>query len=557
MSTILDMLRPEDLGFEGNRFKSYRPIQLEAIEQVSESEARFQGLALPTGAGKSLVAASIHRLTGWRTVILTSTKGLQEQYLRDFEQIGMRDIRGKLNYQCGQFEKLKCGDGKRAGCGLKATCSYECARLDAKEANLLVSNYAYWLRARRAALEYTDKEVDNGLEPNPIECLILDEVHNAPEELAGYMSCRLYEKELREILGLNPEHGEELDRMKEDLSSWVHAAEDWHREADMQLTNMERLLKAKGRFVTKAELDHAQRLEALIDKLERIQDIDAGSGEWVMEAKSSARWGRSWEFDIVWPGQHGESKLFQGVEHVVLMSATLRPKTMSLLGIRKEEFEFREWPRVFPAQRCPIYYLPARRDGGVPIGLRYKSSDEDLKRWAEWIDLILESRADRKGIIHCIAYHRQTYLMEHSRFKSRLIGNTQDPESDSATEICRKFKESKEPLVLCSPSFSTGWDFPGTDCEFVIIAKVPFPPGKGKAMMARKERDGSYLNYLAMQELVQSSGRGMRSSEDRCEVFCVDGNLQWFINQNKSLAPKWFSLAIKSAVQIPARAPKL
>ena len=38
--------------------------------------------------------------------------------------------------------------------------------------------------------------------------------------------------------------------------------------------------------------------------------------------------------------------------------------------------------------------------------------------------------------------------------------------------------------VLVSPSVSTGYDFPGRECEWQFICKVPFPDGRAKIQQA-------------------------------------------------------------------------
>jgi Rad3-related DNA helicase len=238
------------------------------------------------------------------------------------------------------------------------------------------------------------------------------------------------------------------------------------------------------------------------------------------------------------------------------MSATLRPKTLGLLGVGKEHYEFKEWQRIFPAHRHPIYSIPARyQDKDVRIDRR--TTEEQMHAWVEHIDKIIEGRLDRKGIIQTVSYDRQKYLFEHSRHSQHFIGNTNDPDSETASQIADAFRRSRAPQVLVSPSFATGWDFPGEGCEYVIVCKVPFKPNQGKVQKAREERDKQYGAYLAMIDLVQSAGRGMRSADDRCEVFVVDGHLSWFLHQNSSLAPQWFVHGVRKMAEIPKAAEKL
>jgi Rad3-related DNA helicase len=232
------------------------------------------------------------------------------------------------------------------------------------------------------------------------------------------------------------------------------------------------------------------------------------------------------------------------------------------LGISKEVSEFKEWDRVFPANRNPIYSVPAKGDknGGnkeYEIRIDRKTSNHDLSVWVEHIDCIIDGRMDRKGLIQTVSYDRAKYIIEHSRHADIMLGNTSDPDSDTAAQIAEAFRKADAPKILVSPSFSMGWDFPRSECEYIIVAKIPFKPQQSKVMKARENRDKQYGAYMAMQELIQSCGRGMRSFDDRCEVICVDGHLSWFLYANKSLACGWFVNAVRKVNSIPTAPIKL
>src|SRR5262245_41292039 len=136
MTTVLDDFKPSDFGL--HQFEIFRTVQLEAIEQAVYEPERYQAMAPPTGSGKSLMAVMIHKLTGWRTGVLTATKGLEDQYKREFEQsAGMFDIRGRMNYRCRDRKNMNCGDGDRAGCRLIAPgpasqCNYDGSKRTAR-----------------------------------------------------------------------------------------------------------------------------------------------------------------------------------------------------------------------------------------------------------------------------------------------------------------------------------------------------------------------------------------------------------------------------------------
>lgn len=546
---LLEGYSPSDLGLDG--FKEYRrdpisgrEVQLEAIEFAAYAEKRFSVISVPTGIGKSIIAMSLAKLSGLRTVILTATKGLQDQYALQLGDYGLVDIRGRANYDCQERTDLDCRAGASANCPLVGRgCNYDLQKERAKEAGIVITNYDYWMTVR-GQIERTGQEAKKYGE-NPVELLILDECHSSPDKLSDYLSFSVIEKEISKYT--DPR---DLD---DSISTWKKFVKDYGNEltAEIRTTRME--VDHLGKRVTKNLIDTLHHMEKLAEKFERVREV---SDDTVLEKKEGTRVGRVWNFDIIWPGRYAEQYLFCRVPKVVLMSATVRPKTMGLLGVESSQFEFREWPRIFPANRHPIYNIPAKLNG-KEVRVDRRTTDEAMEAWVEHIDKIIDGRLDRKGLIQTVSYDRQKYLMNNSRHSNLMLGNTSDPDSATASEIAEEFRNSRAPCILVSPSFATGWDFEGPSCEYIIICKVPFKPNVSKVAKEREKRDDKYSSYMAMLEMVQSAGRGMRSAEDRCEVFVTDGNLGWFMAHNKILAPQWFSDGLRKVLDLPRVAEKL
>jgi Rad3-related DNA helicase len=159
--------------------------------------------------------------------------------------------------------------------------------------------------------------------------------------------------------------------------------------------------------------------------------------------------------------------------------------------------------------------------------------------WLSRINQIVEARGDRKGIIHCVSYQRQGEIVSASPAPGWIVGHT----SDETASMIEWFKASRPPLVLASPSITTGYDFPGCDCEFQIIAKLPFPDSRAKIIQARSKADPSYIPYLTIQSLIQATGRGMRAIDDQCETFILDDHIARMLAQHKDqFLPWWLKL---------------
>src|SRR6185312_14434907 len=414
-------------------------------------------------------------------------------------------------------------------------CTYESSRDNARASQIVVTNYSYWVRvheARGDGLSSPDEDFDgNG---GGFDILVCDEGHRALEELARCLQVQLREKWLLTAKL-------DYDKKSDDLAYWVKFSYANHPAIEEQLKYSRSALK---REPTQPNRERVYQLEELSEALQRICSMNSNS--WVCEQRAGTNYGRIWDFDCVWPGQHSERKLFLNIPKIVFLSATLRPASLTMLGIKKEEMEYREWPRIFPAKNTPIYHIPTVR-------VNHRINDEGLRKWVNNIDEIIRTRLDRKGIIHTVSYARQRYLLDNSHHRRYMVANTNEPDSDGAIETVERFKSMDAPAILVSPSFSTGWDFPGRQAEWQIITKIAFPETRSKVMQKRTEWNPRYPMYLAMQDLVQACGRGTRFEADRCENFIVDDSITWFLYQNKSLAPGWFSVIPCKSIPEPGK----
>lgn len=546
---------PNDLGAP-DKFTAWREHQDHAVDDGVNSESRFLVQAMPTGSGKSLNYIMQAVLSGQRTCILTSTKGLQDQLVRDFKSTGLVDIRGKGNYQCLEADLYDdngikqeitvdmgpCAFGKdcdrkwnkhKGADGFfywtppnpdKEPCPYydmlHRIRTMPKEYLLVVTNFSMWMSINK----FTE-----GM--GEFDFLVLDEAHNAPQELSSFLGVELNSYETDVMLGVPlPQHTD---------------VEQWKQWAEQQLVNVESKLgnlfqdRTSDRSFFGA-LKFGRRLKVLQNKL---QALAISQGLWVVEFINK---GRVAKFDVVWPFDYSEKYLFCGVPKVMLTSATVRPKTCHLLGIPFDEISFKEYPHTFPKETRPVMYIPTVR-------LNYRSTENDLKIWVSRIDNIIRTRQDRKGIVHTVSYKRRNFLLSRSKYSDLMISH----DTKDRDKVIQQFKQSKEPLVLVSPSVTTGFDFPHTECEYQIIGKVPWPDTSTAVMRARAEQDNEYMAYIAMQELVQAAGRGIRAPDDQCEVFIVDDNFWWFIWHNKDHAPQWFLETVRKETVIPEPLNKL
>jgi hypothetical protein len=459
-----------------------------------------------------------------RTLILTSTKGQQDQYVRAFEEAGLADIRGMANYECllerdsvqvvrGQVAKYtSCEDGpcmSGGHCRLRERgCLYFDAAEQAKAARLVVSNYAYWL---------ADGRREEGL--GRFELIVMDEAHDAPEQLAKFLRVELTRQEIEGVLGCDwPGSGS--------LDAWQPWAQRMSYQVEAELGDYQ-----DKRSLTASERRYVKGLRELHRKLTALSSI---KGEWVTETVGDAK-----VFDPVSPAAYG-SLLYQGCPKVVLVGATVREKTAALLGANPIDIGLHEYPSSFDVRRRPIYHIPVPYGGGT-VRLNYKASDEELRAVWRAMDRFIEPRFQtRKGIIHTVSYKRRDQIFQGSEFASAM----QAHDSRNLAWAIERFKAAPPPAILPSPSISTGIDLPDDQCRWILIPKLPYPDTRSAVMQARVRADPELAPYMVAQELQQMTGRGNRHVGDWCECAIFDDLFRWFISRHYRLFARWWVEAL-------------
>ena len=76
----------------------------------------------------------------------------------------------------------------------------------------------------------------------------------------------------------------------------------------------------------------------------------ANDKQWVVEEVKEG-----FQFDPIAPGRYAEGVLLLGIPKIIVVSATLRPKTMYMMGIGKENFEFKEFDSVILTENAVQY----------------------------------------------------------------------------------------------------------------------------------------------------------------------------------------------------------
>lgn len=512
---------PQECGLP-EQFERWRPKQEEALEWLLyHATKRIKALCAPTGFGKTAVYVADALLSGESTCFVTDNRALQDQLMGSFGSIGMVDIRGRRNYVCDLRPDYTCEEGFHSRCPHKGTisCPASQAMMRANLSRLVVTSYAKWTSA---------KKYGQGM--NHFTRVVFDEGHGAPDAVDSAMQVLLNHREREQHI--------RMDAPSDSTS--LPAWKAWAVEARVIIEEESRAAQEKLRFESNprsSTVRHALHMRQLLRRLNIL--ATAHPLEWIVE-----EWEKGFQFDPIRSGRYAESALLLRVPSILIISATLRPKTLHMLGQGSDTFDFQEFDSDFDAKRCPIYWVPTMR------------ADSRSTDWSPlWIrlDQMAARRQDRNGIVHSVSYARRDEILSSSRFARQMLINERGAPSTAIVEL---FKQSPPGTILVSPSVGQGFDFPGRECEWQFLCKIPFPP-PSKILKARTEADKEYPHYLAMQAMVQTFGRGMRYAQDRCENVIADDHIEWFLPRYGHLAPRSFRAFFRKVERLPQPPPTL
>lgn len=261
-------------------------------------------------------------------------------------------------------------------------------------------------------------------------------VHNCMYEALGKaMQVVLHAHEINDVL--------KLDFPDPHDAAFFEIWKVWAAGARVKCEEM--ALAARSRLLTSHDpksqwVKHYTHLQQLSRRLAILST--ANPHNWVVEEQP-----RAYQFDPIQPGRYVESALLLGVPDIVVMSATLTLKTLFMVGIGQTQFDFKEFPSDFPADRCPVYHVPT---------MRVDAKAHDFSPLWIRLDQVAAKRQDRNGIVHTVSFARRDQVLASSRFASRMFVNER---GEPATEMVEAFIAAYPGAILVSPSVGQGFDF--------------------------------------------------------------------------------------------------
>ena len=553
------VLEPE---ISSDKFSSFRDHQIPAIEQVVDlfnQGYKVVMLEAPTGTGKTLISESVRRLVECTGVYTATTKSLQTQVLDDFDYAKV--LKGRVNYPtfddptitadtCNKGPAVlpacpKCPGWEKGStwkeqpdtwedesiaddpdgvvlhchwCHTPAQCPYEIAKGEALRAPLAILNTAYLLAEANGPAAFSNQDY-----------VILDEADMLESQLMSNIEVSLT-KAKRDKLYV----GEPRFITKEE--SWV----EWIGEkvipaVKADLYDLRKQIKSKGPIPTllKAIRSNTTLLKKLNWLIKPTEEGDVNMIGWVMD-----NFNGTLTFKPVRVTDYGQELLWAHSKRFLLMSATIvSPEQMAAdLGLEDGEWAVVNVPSTFPIERRPVLLQSVGK-------LSRGTKDWSYKAAADKVAEIVKHYPGERILVHTVSYELNKVIDNRLRHSGRVITYYKAADREQALNEYLATPNS----VLLSPSFERGVDLPHDACRIVIVAKIPFPYLGDKQIKARTygTRDGAqWYAVQTIRTLCQMTGRGMRSSDDWCISYILDGSFHDLYSRNKRLFPEWWSEAV-------------
>lgn len=503
-----------------SKFQSLELVQEKAIDEVMGSSAPVVVLDAPPGSGKTVIGESVRLLSNCRGVYICHSKGLQDQFLGEFNYAAV--LKGRSNYPtlphypgitAADCDKNPGDDESCSWCSSVSGCPYESAKKVGIRSDVLIVNSSYWV----VESNYGGGSVNRGR-----GLVIFDEADTIERVLEGFVEVRISERMVKRY-GL----GRPGKVTKEE--SW----KEWVEEALVILDNVPiPLLKDLH------SIRESKRLSELGDKLRRLR-TGLDIGDWTFDGKDNHILFRS-----VGVGNVGQELLWDHLEgkKVLLMSATFIDPATTLRNLGYNgDWDLVRVPSTYPVENRRVY---------VGAGVKVGRDDDSRTKVASSVSKVLNRHDHDRVLIHTVSYSLARTIAE-------VVGSTQQDGTPgrevflylSAADRERVVAEwQNSPGGICiAPSLDRGLDLPGECCRVVIVAKVPYPNLGDKVVSKRLygTREGQlWYDMETIRSLVQMTGRGVRSKEDWCRIYVLDQEFLKLWRRRRELFPKWWGEAV-------------
>lgn len=441
------------------------------------------------------------------TCALTITKSLQDQYKQLFEDVAV--LKGKSNYVCEVDDSKSV---ETAPCILLPRLKEECCS----------SNRCTYYNARNEALLSQFSTLNYNMFfslPDHLKkrkYIICDEASELEDQLVKQFTCTVNYDTLKKSKISIPALS---NRSHESYYKWINTI---HSRVFEAIESLKSFINSGKKHNRDSKLVEYLSLRGLHSRIGTLISTWHES-EYICEGVSTGINFIPLKVDKL------ADHLFKHAEKVVLLSATIidHENFCKTLGI--SNYKYVEVGSTFDAKKAPIYV-------NTKVKLGYKNLEQNLPKILKQVKEICKHHSEDKGLIHTHTNTITKYLksnIHEERFLFREPGVNNE-------KLLQQHYETDNPTVMVSPSMAYGVDLKDELARFQIIIKAPYLPMKDIRVEKLMKLDRYWYQNKMLSALIQACGRGIRSKDDYCNTYILDGAIIEQVIMAKNKLPQYF-----------------
>lgn len=530
-------------------FETPRENQYSMVDAILSAfyEKGYKNVVLdsPVGSGKSGVNTTIARYAD-DAFMTTPVVDLRQQ-LEEDEVLNQyyNTLKGRRDYICGvtgdNCSDCSINNSSEQSCANQGNCTYWKAKLGAMGADTAVITFSY-LVIDSMLPEFAGGDDDGTkISFGDRELLVVDEAHGIEQQVAQLhagvdvtpysIPVQIYDGVVENVSYDAEIYGDVRDAvvsLKEDCEDFIDAS------IPQNMTEEE---SSASKFVDK--INWVENQYENNDK-EFVVDVD------------STRYGQKYYKTInltpVDVSSFLRNFVWSRANKRLISTATMPYQSnpdmwLRSIGLDPEKTQVISVGMTFDVANRPIFVDP------VTVCSMSGGGDED--NWPSILERLNELASNhkaQKGLVHTVSYNRANKVLEtvdedeHPNLHNNIIVHDGEEDMDVFIE---RWQDSDHDIVL-SPSMMEGIDLPGQKCRWQVLMKVPYIPRGNKRFQyllnERPEIGWKKYYEVAMNRMVQSYGRAIRSKDDYASYYVLDEDFNKLCNKAKP--PEWFSEAV-------------
>lgn len=515
---------------------------LRDIESAFKAGTKFIVCCAPTGSGKSFISKTLSNTSGepsddfrelitsyaaykqqgqggytyedecieeraFGTYALTITKTLQDQYKQLFEDIAV--LKGKSNYIC-QVDDSKSVETApcvllprlKEECCSENRCPYYNARNEALISQFGTLNYNMYF----SLPDHLKKR----------KYIVCDEASELEDQLVKQFTCVVNYDALKKSKISIPTLS---NRSHDAFFKWVTTV---HVRIFEAIEGLKSFINSGKKHNRDTKLIEYLSLRSLHSRISTLLTTWHES-EYICEGSTTGINFIPLKVDKL------ADHLFKHAEKVILLSATIIDHKNFCKSLGIDDYKYIEVGSSFDAKKAPIFV-------NTKIKLGYKNLEQNLPKIVKQVKEICDHHKQDKGLIHTHTNTITKYL-KNSIYGDRFLFREPGVNNEKLLE---QHYETDNPTVIVSPSMSYGVDLKDDLARFQIIIKAPYLPMKDVRVEKLMKLDRHWYQNKMLSALIQACGRGIRSKDDYCNTYILDGAIIEQVIMAKNKLPQYF-----------------